>query len=684
MNILESLMNLLAPKTKKYFDQSVQTSSQDLPSAKYQAGMPDASVLKFLENRVKEDFNKDAFKSAAEIGSYMVPFGKGANLATKVLAPGATVGALNAVSQDNVTPTSTALNVLGGMGGAWGLDKLGNAGSKVISNVSSKLPENIMNKLLRPTQVKSTKAETESVMKGGESIGKWALGQNLKGSAEGMYRKVLQNIDSLETQIQNKVQNSKEIITSNELLAKISPYYEKLVRAGNQGDADRLLGRVTDIVTANGDNIPVSLGNQIKRTLYKESKSAYDQTSTAYKEGLKLLGNAFKEGVEKVPGVENINKDYSRYMQAEDALLNQLSRGTRNLNLGLMDVGIGAMGSVIGGLPGAMAAVGGRKLAQSPTTQSALANLLFKGNQQLPAIAAKTAPVTNYVGGQVGARGGGALMNLLFGNKGTNEPNQPTNQNPDENTQMPSYPGVNFSNPTPQDTNLPEFSQMGAVEGDTGSIKDGQLSPEGQWIYSEAQGDWVPNKGGGAGGMSGMFGGGDQMKSQMAMAAMTLPSGEFDKLKTAYKIITGEDLIPDTKAQKYPSSMVTRMADFDASEKSLLGLAKSIKGESGKMMGPIQGRLRKKNPYDVSAQSFESQMRAVAQDVGKAMEGGVLRAEDVPKYRAILPNIDDTSEVAMNKIINVMQQLAIKKQAQVGAFSTYQGFDTVEQPTISQ
>ena len=43
-------------------------------------------------------------------------------------------------------------------------------------------------------------------------------------------------------------------------------------------------------------------------------------------------------------------------------------------------------------------------------------------------------------------------------------------------------------------------------------------------------------------------------------------------------------------------------------------------------------------------------MKAVAQQVGRAMEGGVLRAEDVPKYEAILPKITDTREVALEKI----------------------------------
>ena len=76
----------------------------------------------------------------------------------------------------------------------------------------------------------------------------------------------------------------------------------------------------------------------------------------------------------------------------------------------------------------------------------------------------------------------------------------------------------------------------------------------------------------------------------------------------------------------------------------------------------IQGRLRAANPYDTEAQAFNSSMTAIAQEVGKAMEGGVLRQEDVKKYRIILPQIWDTPEVAQKKIDNVIKTLELKLQ----------------------
>lgn len=83
--------------------------------------------------------------------------------------------------------------------------------------------------------------------------------------------------------------------------------------------------------------------------------------------------------------------------------------------------------------------------------------------------------------------------------------------------------------------------------------------------------------------------------------------------------------------------------------------------------GPIAGRLAGLNPWDEKGQAIESQMTASAQSFGKFMEGGVLRAEDVPKYRKMFPNQSDTPETAANKLANVERLLAQKQNSTVGA-----------------
>jgi predicted NAD/FAD-dependent oxidoreductase len=100
----------------------------------------------------------------------------------------------------------------------------------------------------------------------------------------------------------------------------------------------------------------------------------------------------------------------------------------------------------------------------------------------------------------------------------------------------------------------------------------------------------------------------------------------------------------------------TQVTDIKSSLNLMGGLG-SVIDQYKSVLGPITGRARGINPYDVTAQDFQARMTAVAQVVGKAMEGGVLRKEDTIKYRKILPQITDTPAVAKAKIQNVIELL---------------------------
>lgn len=114
-------------------------------------------------------------------------------------------------------------------------------------------------------------------------------------------------------------------------------------------------------------------------------------------------------------------------------------------------------------------------------------------------------------------------------------------------------------------------------------------------------------------------------------------------------------------------AQVAQLADFDNSIQQVGNLTNLV-NQYANILGPVQGRVRSINPYDTDAQIFNSQMKAVAQMVGRAMEGGVLRQEDVPKYEAILPKITDTKEVALGKIQNVIGMLQNQRNQRAGSF----------------
>ena len=101
--------------------------------------------------------------------------------------------------------------------------------------------------------------------------------------------------------------------------------------------------------------------------------------------------------------------------------------------------------------------------------------------------------------------------------------------------------------------------------------------------------------------------------------------------------------------------------------------------ESQDIMGPFAGRKASVNPWDTKGQIVNSQVKAAAQTIGRYIEGGVLRAEDIPKYEAMLPNIKDTPEVAKGKLQVVRDMLLRKNDADVAALKE-QGYNVAGVP----
>ena len=117
--------------------------------------------------------------------------------------------------------------------------------------------------------------------------------------------------------------------------------------------------------------------------------------------------------------------------------------------------------------------------------------------------------------------------------------------------------------------------------------------------------------------------------------------------------------------EKIPASQVAVLSEGVASLKTLPDMH-SIINQNKDLFGPISGRFSSANPYNERAQTVEAQIRSKAQEIGKFMEGGVLRKEDESKYRKMLPNLSDTPEVASNKLVMVERLLQNKINEQKG------------------
>lgn len=313
-------------------------------------------------------------KTAAALGSYAVPGGGG--LAATV-GHGAVQGALYGLAEGNgVDPKEIAKNAIlaAGTGGA-----LYGAG-KLISGAGGKIAEKLNDSVFREP-LKDTKA----AVKVGETLGKQALDRGEVGTSQGLRNGAISKINDLEGALQQKLVNSNASIGKDEILKAVNPLVEEYNRAGNPTAAKAITDRIAAIEEANGGKIPVAAANDIKRSLYDEVSNAYGTQGAANTEGIKNIAKSIKEAIaSKIPEVDQINKNLGYYGRLRDSMTDLIAKNDRNNVLGLGDIGVGGLGGLLGGgIPGAAAAIGAKKLAGSAIGKTAAAQVLNKTSQGL-------------------------------------------------------------------------------------------------------------------------------------------------------------------------------------------------------------------------------------------------------------------------------------------------------------
>lgn len=130
---------------------------------------------------------------------------------------------------------------------------------------------------------------------------------------------------------------------------------------------------------------------------------------------------------------------------------------------------------------------------------------------------------------------------------------------------------------------------------------------------------------------------------------------------------------------RLPAAQVTNLSDAALFPNMLKDLGTLIDSNSD-LFGIISGRLP---GIDSRRQKINADLTRTAQLVGKFMEGGVLRAEDIPKYQAMLPQLTDRNpEVAKYKLQTVERMLAMKYNQYISDFQAA-GYDVSQFPLFS-
>ena len=149
-----------------------------------------------------------------------------------------------------------------------------------------------------------------------------------------------------------------------------------------------------------------------------------------------------------------------------------------------------------------------------------------------------------------------------------------------------------------------------------------------------------------------------QLNNQLAKETL-----QYGREKNAATLGKGKELSQATIKQIDEGNAIPGMlANLD-------GLIDTHKG----LFGPAQGIVSSKNPYNETAQTIQSEMKAKSQAFGRFMEGGVLRKEDEAKYEKMFPNLTDLPEVAKSKLKIVDDLLRQKQQSLIDSYQA-QGF----------
>lgn len=115
--------------------------------------------------------------------------------------------------------------------------------------------------------------------------------------------------------------------------------------------------------------------------------------------------------------------------------------------------------------------------------------------------------------------------------------------------------------------------------------------------------------------------------------------------------------------KKMTSTEVGDLTQLGSVEYSLDVLEQKLKSVPERERGPMYGRVRGANPYDVQAQEIQNVITSIVPGLARGVfnEVGVLTDTDVARYTRLLPNLATQPELAQRNIANLREKLADSK-----------------------
>jgi hypothetical protein len=583
-------------------------------------------------------------KQTAGLASYAIPFGKGGNLLSKVIAPGAGVGALqNLAEEDRPTLKSVATSAAGGAAGAAlfkGGTELLKAGGKGLVKIGSKLLNKATANFIQASPGTFQKAAESGIdvnkvfqkyfkptdklenLIGG--IGKKSGGKvsSLLNESEGIINKTIQNY------------GDDVVATADDLIKPLIEQGQKLAKVpGNTQKVQQLTAFIDDVKKLYPEGANAQQLLDLKRIFDHQFGASVvdDATGAVIRDAQKSIANTSRSILKKTfSTIKNALDNESELLTLRPILEKaRASAETTALKqpggLGLLDMILGVGGSAMGSPAVGLGLVAGKKALQSPTALNVMGKTAQAvGGAQLPSALSN---ILGKVMPQVASRGGADIATRLVG----------------------VSPEQQQISPVQDQQNIPE-------QNIPPSIDRSNLSQEQQKAMSIIDQAEAAAKGG-----IGVMGGIGEITPQQAMMAQVLLSPkELTKFNNMYAIQQETAKAAQVKA---PSAAASTKIELGKSGLRALDQVEEIlkKDPSKALKASIPGQL--------GARDYDSAAFRAVEGLLRSRSGAAVPETEVRRYmRANLPRFGDTKGDIQFKLESFRKDL--EAQANFGSTGT--------------
>lgn len=544
--------------------------------------------------------------------------GEGAAQAAKVLRYGAPAAA-SVVAKEGAEQAATR------------------GGGKIASWVGDKLLKGADDTALRASQLSGKKEALKGFDKRfGEDLGTYLRKNNLIGKTGKDVEEAV--IKPLNEQYGNLVKGIKRDISSSDVLAQNQKQLQKLLDSSSSAGSklsDDVFKELDEIFKKNGDKITPAKLNEIKAEFQKNARNAYKLGSNAKPGVDEKVAEFLKRTLQGVSGSDDLaktGKELDKAFKASDLLASAAQNGRGTLSFGLTDLMAAAPGGVMGGLPGAAAAVGAKRAINSPKVQSFIANKLASTGEKLTGAALSKGAVQEVVPEGAKAIAGQTAKNmakaqaiprslqLLAGGAAPEMPTDPSAALAEMNPNSPFDPSSPNYNPALIDPNADA---------------------------------------GGANPLSAIMGAGSESPYSLEAARADIardPKNMDDYIKL-YQFLN-----PEPKDSELSQTSKSSLASSD-NALNTLGQLEQLFSKAGGGSGRIMGRLKgvaASAGLDEDARVYNSLSQASVTQFAKALAGagsGTVSDMDAKVIIAALPTINDTKAEAAAKFKALRQRL---------------------------